>query len=190
MQKKASAIDVTKLEIDTREMLIVPKRSLGEFIFLELMIYMSQVCVFGMVAFLASQAGSSEEKMVQYLQARINKDSMPEFWFLVLGVLLVLGLYGAIKKVFRPKSHYFEYISDEILLDIARAGYTFGSSITGGLLVAILYGRHNGADTSSFLGAVIIITSFALVVGGGMNWAIKRHDYIKKPAPIDDALSS
>lgn len=59
------AIHMDKVERDPREVLIIPKRSLGEFIFLELIIYMSQVCVFGIVAFLGSQAGSSKEKMVQ-----------------------------------------------------------------------------------------------------------------------------
>lgn len=131
------------------------------FVFIELCVFSAQVLVIFLVAFFISDSLSSEERLTEFVTGKINMHTMKELGFTLFAATFVLGLLTLIKEV--APSSYVEKITGEILLELPRTIYLFGSSITASMVaVAFFLSGHPQAATQPASGYFLLSALFAL----------------------------
>lgn len=158
------------------------KQSIGKFIFTEFIVFLSQVAVFFSVAIFTSNFLSSEEKLVKFSEQKINEGTLGELGLTFVAILLVIGLFSAIGRVFDNK--YVEPFINEILCEMPKTIYVFGSSATG-VMAAISLFIHLNPDSNSSVqaqGFAVMTLVFAIMMfiyGCAFSYAFKRKSHIK-----------
>jgi len=169
--------------VDKLEKVDLYKQSATKFIFSEFAIFISQVFVFFMVAVFTSNFLNSEEKLVSFLEQKINDRSFVELGLTFLAISMVIGLLSALGRIFDNK--YVEYYVNEILCEMPKTIYVFGSAATGALLALSLFAHLHPTEEVNAKGFAGLSAFFALVVfiyGCGFSYAFKRKTHIlRKP---------
>jgi hypothetical protein len=171
------------------------KQSLRKFVFSEFVIFISQVAVFFMVAVFTSNFLNSEEKLVKFSEQKINDGSFAELSLTFLAILMVIGLFSALGKIFENK--YVEHYVNEVLCEMPKTIYVFGSAATGAMLAISLFAYIHATDDMNAKGFAFISIMFALMMfiyGCGLSYAFKRKTHIlqkpnKSMQPTDDAAA-
>lgn len=171
------------------------KKSIGTFIFSEFIIFLSQVSVFFMAAVFTSKFLSDEKKLMDIVGQKINDGSLGDLGLTFLAILVVIGFFTTIGKVFDNK--YVEYYVHEVLCEIPKTIYIFGSAATGVMLAVILFIKLNPDSETSTEGLVRLILSFSLIIfiyGCGFSYAFNRRSHIRTKSnksiqPTADAAS-
>ncbi len=171
----------TRITVDPKLNVIIPKKTLTTFILTELLVYISQIFIFFMVAVFASHMLSEEKALVTYVDGKINEHSLSEVGFVILGVTVALGILAMLKQVL-SKQDWLEEISEEVLYEASRAIYFFGSSVTGALIAtAIFVGQHPAANIPGVAAWVSMSLIFGLgsfAYGCFASWVFKRKRFI------------
>ncbi|MET3998042.1 hypothetical protein [Marinobacterium sp. MBR-109] len=157
------------------------KQSIGKFVFSELVIFMSQVLVFFMVAVFTSNFLNSEDKLVAFANQKINDGSLTEVGLTFLAILVVIGLFSALGRIFDNK--YVEFYVNEVLCEMPNTIYVFGSSATGTMLAISLFIYMNPAEGTSAKGFAALSLLFAFMMflyGVAFSYAFKRKTHIIK----------
>jgi heme/copper-type cytochrome/quinol oxidase subunit 3 len=102
------------------------------FVFIELCVFAAQVLVFFIVAYFISDSLASKERLAEFLNGKINTYTLKELGLTLFAVTFTLGLLAQIKVI--VPSSYVEKVSTEVLLELPRTIYLFGSSITASTL--------------------------------------------------------
>lgn len=155
------------------------KQSIGKFIFSELVIFISQVTVFFMVAVFTSNFLNCEEKLVEFSEQKINDGSLAELGLTFLAILLVIGFFSALGRIFDNK--HVEYYVNEVLCEMPKTIYVFGSSAAGAMLAVSLFAHLNPTDEVNAKGFAILSITFAFMMfiyGCGFSYAFKRKTHI------------
>lgn len=156
------------------------KQSIGKFIFSELIVFLSQVAVFFTVAVFTSNFLSSEEKLVKFSEQKINDGTAGELGLTFLAILLVIGVFTTIGRVFDNK--FVESYINEILCEMPKTIYVFGSSATGVMAAISLFIHLNPDSDASAQGFAVMTLLFAIVMfiyGCAFSYAFKRKSHIK-----------
>lgn len=159
------------------------KQSPGKFIFNEFIIFTSQIFIFFIVAVFTSDFLRSEDRLVKYAELKINSGSMIELGLTFTAVFVVIGCLSAIGKVFSNK--IVDSYIHEILCEIPKTIYFFGSSVTGVMLAISLFIYRNPQPQSTpdhfaFLASIFALAAF--LYGCGISYAFKRKTHvISKP---------
>lgn len=155
------------------------KQTVAKFIFGEFVIFISQVFVFFIVAVFTSDFFNSEERLVSFSEQKINSGSLAQLGLTFLAILIVIGLFSALGRIFDNKS--IEYYVNEILCEMPKTIYVFGSAATGAMLAMSLFAQLNHADEVSANRFAVVTLIFALTVfayGCGFSYAFKRKTHI------------
>lgn len=159
------------------------KQSLGKFVFSEFVIFISQVAVFFMVAVFTSNFLNSEEKLVKFSEQKINDGSLAELGLTFLAILVVIGLFSALGRIFENK--HIEYYVNEVLCEMPKTIYVFGSAATGAMLAISLFAYLHPADDVNAKGFAALSVMFAFMMfiyGCGFSYAFKRKTHLlEKP---------
>lgn len=159
------------------------KQSVVKFVFSEFVVFLSQIAVFFMVAVFTSNFLNSEEKLVAFSEQKINDGSLAELGLTFLAILVVIGLFSALGKIFDNKcvDHYV----NEILCEMPKTIYVFGSAATGAMLAISLFAHLHPTDEISAKGFAALSLFFAFMMfiyGCGFSYAFKRKTHIlQKP---------
>ncbi len=162
------------------------KQSIGKFIFSEFIVFLSQVAVFFSVAVFTSNFLSSEEKLVKFYEQKINAGTLGELGLTFVAIFLVIGLFSAIGRVFDNK--YVEPYINEILCEMPKTIYVFGSSATGVMAAISLFIHLNpGSNTSAqaqaqaqgFAVMTLLFAIMMFIYGCAFSYAFKRKSHIK-----------
>lgn len=157
------------------------KQSVGKFIFSEFVIFMSQVAVFFMVAVFTSNFLNSEERLVAFSEQKINDGTTAELGLTFLAILVVIGFFAALGRIFDNK--YVEYYVNEVLCEMPKTIYVFGSAITGTMLAIALFAHLHPTDEVNAKGFAIFSAVFAFtmfIYGCGLSYAFKRKTHVLK----------
>ena len=155
------------------------KQGLGNFIFSEFVIFISQVAVFFMVAVFTSSFLSSEEELIKFTEQKVNSESFAELGLTFLAILVVIGLFSALGRIFDNK--YVEHYVNEILCEMPKTIYVFGSAATGAMLAISLFTYLHPTNGVSAKGFAVLSASFALMIfiyGCSLSYAFKRKTHI------------
>ena len=159
------------------------KQSLVKFVFSEFVIFISQVAVFFIVAVLTSNFLNSEEKLVKFSEQKINNGSLAELGLTFLAILVVIGLFYTLGRIF--ENTYVEYYVNEVLCEMPKTIYVFGSAATGAMLAISLFAYIHPTDDLNAKGFAVISITFAFMMfiyGCGFSYAFKRKTHIlQKP---------
>lgn len=107
------------------------------FVFIEFCIFISQVAVIFFVAFFISHMFSSESRFTEFITSKMNAHTMTELVLTLIAVTLVLGILAILKQI--SSSALLEKIVSEVINDLPRTIYLFGSSITAITLSVAVY---------------------------------------------------
>jgi hypothetical protein len=131
------------------------------FVFIELCIFAAQVLVIFIVAYFISDSLASEERLTEFVNGKVNMHTMKELGLTLFAVTFVLGLLALVEK-FVP-SGYVEKVSTEVLLELPRTIYLFGSSITASTIaIAFFLSSHPEATKQPASGYFWLSAFFAL----------------------------
>lgn len=171
------------LQIEKNDLIVIKKKGIGEFIFTELALYISQIFIFFVVAVLSSNMLKDESALVAYMGTKINNNSLQEVGYIIAATIFALGVFSLLARAVEGIA-WLESISDEVLNEAPRAVYFFGSSVTGALVAAAIF-VHNHPSPGS-VGVIHWISMSGIfglggfVYGCGLHWFCRRKKYIKK----------
>lgn len=135
------------------------------FVFIEFCVFSAQVLVMFIVAYFISDSLASEERLTEFVSGKVNMHTTKELGLTLFAVTFVLGLLALVKE-FVP-SAYVEKVSTEILLELPRTIYLFGSSITASTIaIAFFLSSHPEATTQPASGYFWLSAFFALTFFG------------------------
>lgn len=133
-----------------------------------------------MVAVFTSNFLKSESALVAYAEQKINEGSMGELSLTFLAILVVVGLFAAVGRIFTADI-VESYISN-VLSEVPRTIYFFGSSVTGVMLAIFLFISNNGGQSEAQLGHVallaVIFAVMPFLYGSLLSFAFKRKTHI------------
>jgi len=135
---------------------------------LELSVFAAQTAVFFLVAVFLSHFLESRELLAGYTEAKIGKHLIAEFWFTLLGVVVVLGILSLVAGI--AHTNALGRLSAEVLQEVPRTIYFFGSTLTGTALAwvghELAFGTRseaiNALGTAAYIAAVAFGTGFIL----------------------------
>ena len=159
------------------------KQSTVKFVFNEFIVFLSQVTVFFMVTIFVTNFLSSEKKLVQFSSQKIHDGTLNELGLTFLAILIVIGLFSAIGRVFDNK--YVEYYVNEILCEMPKTIYFFGSSITGVMLAISLFLSFNPIQIEAaegFTSMSLLFAFMSFAYGCAFSYGFKRKTHIKVKA--------
>lgn len=155
------------------------KRSFGSFVLSEFIIFLSQIAMFFMVALFTSHFLKSEERLAAFAKQKIGDGTLSELGLTFLAILVVIGLFSAVGKVFDNK--YVDSYVSEVFFEMPKTIYVFGSAATGTMLAISLFIHLNpeeGASAPSFAGLSLVFAFIMFLYGCGFSYAFKRKTHI------------
>lgn len=155
------------------------KQSFGKFIFSEFVVFISQVAVFFMVAVFTSNFLNSEEKLVSFSEHKMNDGSLAELGLTFIAIFIVIGLFSALGRIF--DNRHVEYYVNEVLCEMPKTVYVFGSAATGVMLAISLFAHLNPIDDVNAKGFAVLSATFAVtmfIFGCGLSFAFKHKTHV------------
>ncbi|CAM3797579.1 hypothetical protein [Vibrio aquimaris] len=155
------------------------KQTVVEFVFSELIIFLSQITVFFMVAVFTSNFLHNKEKLLSFSAQKINDGTLTELGLTFLAILVVIGLFSALGWIFDNK--YVEQYVREILCEMPKTIYVFGSAATGAMLAISLFSHIHPTSATNAKSFAMLSVFFAFIVflyGCGFSYAFKRKTHI------------
>lgn len=120
------------------DVILIRKQSTKIFIATELCVYASQVLMFFFVAVLTSNLLRDEKQLLNYVNSKVNENTMFEVFATMMAIAATLGIIACIAKA-APETSILERIADEVLAEAPRTVYIFGSGVSGTLLAVTLH---------------------------------------------------
>ena len=155
------------------------KQGIVKFIFSEFVVFMSQVAVFFMVAVFTSNFLNSEDKLIAFSEQKISDGSLAELGLTFMAILVVIGFFAALGRVF--ENRHVEYYVNEVLCEMPKTIYVFGSAATGAMLAISLFAHLHPTDEVSAKGFALLSVMFAFMIfvyGCGFSYAFKRKTHV------------
>ncbi|GAD31294.1 hypothetical protein L4D04_22215 [Photobacterium angustum] len=155
------------------------KQTSKQFILNEFIIFLSQIVIFFMVTIFVSNFLSNEDKLVNFLNQKINDGTKSELFLSLLAILFVIGLFTTLDKIFDNKQ--INLYIDEVLYEIPKLIYTLGSSVSGAMLASTLYLIFNPTPEITAIKTAGSAVSFAFIVfvyGCFFSYMFKRKTHI------------
>lgn len=174
---------VTKPEAPNQDnFFVVEKQTLGMFVLTEFFVYLSQVAMFFLVAVLTSNFLRDEQRLISYMNSKINVDTGCEIVATMIAIAATVGIISGITKA-APKSSLLERVADEVLAEAPRTAYVFGSGVAGTLLAAALFLRYHphpqGPQTAYVVAVAVLWALVGFVYGCCFSYAFKHKSQIK-----------
>lgn len=173
--------------VNINENLVIAKKSVLGFFVTEFFVYLSQIFMFFVVAALSSKMLSSETILVEYVNSKISEHSIWEVFYVVLGSIFIVGFIYIIMRLFEQKL-FLENLADEVLAEIPRAIYLFGSSSVGGLIASAIFIQIHPDSSANASKLYFLAGAFGLAVflyGAGLSYILKRKTHIKSNNPVE-----
>lgn len=152
-----------------------------KFFTVEFILYCFQVLIGFIVICSSTKLFAYEELTTKILNAKITDSVLPELGWTLFAITVVLGLITLAQKIFDVKS---ESILNEVMLEMPRAIYFFGSQMTAAIIALIIaihyYPSESTLNKKSFLILTAILVSIAtFLYGCGLKFTLKRKELSK-----------
>lgn len=134
----------------------------ASFYFTELLIFLSQVIVIFLVAFFTTDLLRNETRLEEFANAKINNSTMSEIGLTLLAITLWLGVLTIIKEF--ADSSFLSKLSGEILNELPRTIYFFGSSITAAILAIAVYTMNHPASHAKPASGYFLLAAWLALV--------------------------
>ena len=98
------------------------------FITVEFFVFASQVIVIFLVTFFTTDMLSNETRLTEFVAGNLNVNTMTELGLTLFAATFVFGVVAIAKEV--ASAPIVELVASEVLAEIPRTIYLFGSTIT------------------------------------------------------------
>lgn len=144
----------------------------------ELFVFLSQVFVFFLVAVFTSDFLKNEQHLAEHIKIKVNNNTFEELGLTLLAITVALGTIFIIKQIIQLE--IVDRVASEILIELPRTIYIFGSSITGLMLaVAWFYLINQSTQPNmarTFILISVVFSIIAFLYGYGLKVALARKD--------------
>lgn len=149
-----------------------------KFLTVEFILYCFQVLIGFIVICLLTKLFATEEITIKILNAKITDSVLTELCSTLVAITIVLGLIIVAQKVSNIES---ESILNEVMLEMPRAIYFFGSQMTAAIIALIMaihcYPSASALNQKSFhIWAAILVGIVTFLYGCGLKFALKRKE--------------
>jgi hypothetical protein len=131
---------------------------------IEFSLFSAQSAIFFLVALFLTHLLESRDLLNTYTESKLGRNLIAEFSLTLIGVLVVLGVLFLIARIARTNA--LGRLSEEVLQEVPRTIYYFGSTITGTGLAWVfhegVYGSPDDAIQTLFTAAKFASASFAI----------------------------
>ncbi|WP_290867850.1 hypothetical protein [Aquabacterium sp.] len=157
----------------------------NEFLASEAILFVAQTLTLFVVAVLMSKLLADEKAVVDFLNSKINKDTMTEFWSTLGAIALVVGALSIAKAGANSStSSFLHRIADEITLEVPRIIYASGASITSAVLAGgVFIANHPSVKAPQPAWWFAMAAFFSLFFGGlgiALSYYLKRQTHVRK----------
>lgn len=149
------------------------------FWFIEFCVFISQVVVIFFVSFFISDMFRSEGRLTEFVNGKVNTNTITELLLTIGALIFVMGAL-AVAKEFIP-SNMVEKIAGDVLHELPRTIYLFGSSITA-VTAAVATFIYNHPESTSkpaagffAMSAMFAFTFFAFGCGAKALLTLKKN---------------
>lgn len=137
------------------------RKKLYHFILTEFCIFAAQTLTLFIVAYIISDSLSNEDRLMGFINGKINTTTMKELGLTLFSATFVLGLFSLIQEI--SSSHHLKKISREVLFELPRTIYLFGSSITASTIaIAFFLSSHPQSTAEPVAGYIGLSAFFAI----------------------------
>lgn len=149
-----------------------------KFFTVEFILYCFQILIGFIVICLLTKLFATEEITTKILNAKITDSVLLELGWTLIAITVVLGLITLAQKVFDVES---ESILNEVMLEMPRAIYFFGSQMTAAIIALAIaihfYPSESTLNQKSFIICTAILVSITtFLYGCGLKFALKRKE--------------
>lgn len=149
---------------------------LSDFIAIEFSIFAAQTLIFFIVIYFISDHLVSEDRITAFINGKINDFTMKELSLTLFSITFVIGLFALIKEI--TSFEWLEKLSANILFELPRTFYLFGSNIVASVLaIAFFLFSHPEATqrpATSFLAFAAYFTLVFFVFGCSLKWLFSQ----------------
>ncbi|HTN29905.1 MAG TPA: hypothetical protein VL178_03610 [Pseudomonas sp.] len=142
----------------------------------ELCVFLSQVLIIFLVAYFISDMMQSEERLSSFVSSKVNALTFREFWLTLFSATFVLGLLFIIREM--APSRFVEKIATEVINELPRTIYLFGSSMTAlTAAVAVFLAvnpTENAIPAAGLFGTSLFFAFIFFVYGCGAKFLLIR----------------
>lgn len=107
-------------------------------ILVELAVSISQVLIFFFLSLFSSNFLRHKEALTKFVDQRINNTTFTEFWFTILSIIVVSGLFSFLLHAAKDNKS-IGHVATQVLLEMPRTISIFGSSVLAMLLAAAIH---------------------------------------------------
>ena len=136
------------------------------FVLTEFCIFAAQFFVFFLVAVFTSDFLRNEERLTEFSISKVNGNTIGELGLTLLAITVALGVLSILSEL--APSKFLERLSHEMLQELPRTIYFFGSSITAiTIAVAVFINNHPTTATKpAGFAAMAIFFAFSFFAYG------------------------
>lgn len=131
-----------------------------DFFLIEISIFLTQILIFFFVAFFISHMFSNETRFTEFINGKLNTQTLPELGITFIVFLAVLGGLNLLDD--KQTNPLLEKIIREVKNDLPRMIYLFGSSITATTLAVAAYVYVNPQESIKPLNYFFHASFFAI----------------------------
>ncbi|WP_264876020.1 hypothetical protein [Vibrio agarivorans] len=156
-----------------------PKQTKFQFFAKELVVFVSQILVFFVVAVLTSSFLSNEQALTEFASTKINDGSLKELLLTFVAIFFVVGCFTTIQRL--TDSEVINDFIDEVLFEIPKTIYFFGSSLSGVMLAIsmfLLFDESNEGSTEKYFAVTIVFAIMAFIYGSTLSYKLKKKTHI------------
>ena len=155
------------------------KKTKAKFMFGELVTFLAQTFTFFVVSIFASNFLHDQSALEQFANQRINADSGAELIKTFLAIFVTLGILSGVARV--SSSKFINEIIDEMLFEIPRVVYFFGSSGGGvAFAIAAYFMLHPGSPNygARFMILALLFSAANFAYGCFFSYWLKKKTHI------------
>ncbi len=136
--------------------------------------------MFFIVAVMASNFLGDEETLVRFMNSKINDQSFNEVGFMLVAIVVTVGVLTTIASMVRNSS-WQELLTREVLRELPRAIYAFGSSVSGPMIAAgVFISKHPNVKAPPLEAWAFVVAFFCLgafAYGFAISYALNRKSF-------------
>lgn len=172
---------------ELREKIIISnKKTVVEFIIIELCIFVSQIFIFFFCTLFATNFLRSESLLLKFVDLKFRSFDVTETMIVAAGSLAVIGVLNLIQRAV-PNESFVVSIIDNVINQIPKLFYTLGAGFIGVVLAIIIFVINNPDSSTKnpvdYFLTILIVFIFSLIYGIGLSFLL-NHKNLSSQAKI------
>ena len=165
---------------ELREKIIISdKKTIGEFIVIELCIFISQIFIFFFCTLFTTNFLRSESLLLKFVDSKFKSLDVTETMIVAAGSLAMIGALNLIQRAV-PNESFVVSIIDNVINQVPKLFYTLGAGFIGVVLAIIIFISNNPESSTKspleYFFTIVIVFLFSLIYGIGLSFLLNHKN--------------